>query len=127
MSHYTTLACKLTISDVEAMKDAAKELGLHFKVGGKVRYYYSHGVQNADYVISIDGCPFDVGIIKEPNGNLRLVYDDYQGHVEKVLGKGCHKLIQSTIFHKIRRACNQKGRPILKRMEKGKMMVEIML
>lgn len=126
MSQYTTFGkINLCIYDLDAIKDACQELHLSFRVGGTVRYYWGHNQITADYVISIEGCPYDVGLIKDEFGNFKLVYDTYGGHVEKALGKGCHRLVQSAIFHKIRRACNQRGKPIIRRQGKTSVFVEI--
>jgi len=119
MSHYTTIEVKLSIHDIEAIRDACAELKLKIRAGGIVRYYFSHNQQHADYVVSIPGCPYDVGLVKDGNGNFKLVYDDYQGYVEKALGKGCHKLIQSAIFHKIRRKSVSMGKHIFKQQKSG--------
>lgn len=127
MSHLTELGkVNLGMFDIEAIKDACQELHLTFRVGGHIRYYYGQG-QTADYVISIEGCPYDVGLVKDEQGNFKLVYDKWNDVVEKALGKNCHKLVQSAIFHKIRRACNQKGKPIIKRQGKTSLFVEIMI
>jgi len=119
MSHYSTIKCSLTISDLDFIKEACKELGLTFRVGGKVRFFYSHDQQTADYVISIPGSNYDVGLKRDLAGNLTLIYDKFDGSVEKVLGKDCHKLIQSTIYHKIVKHAKLNGKFVAKRYNKG--------
>ena len=125
MSHYSTIKCTLTINDLDFIKDACKELGLTFRVGGKVRFYYTHDEQTADYVISIPGSRYDVGLKKDKQGNLELVYDKYDGSVEKVLGKDCHKLIQSTVYHKIVRHAKLNRKFVAKRRVGDSLFVEI--
>ena len=128
MSHYTTIEVKLNIYDISAIKDACKELGLTLRGRGKIRYFYTHDQVTADYVISIPNCPYDVGLVKDEKGNLKIVYDDFQGKVEQILGKNCSKLVQSAIFHKIKRAAQLKGKFISKRvMVKDSVFVEILI
>jgi hypothetical protein len=108
MSHYSTHNTKL--NDIDSIKDACNELGLTIKEGGTVRYYSSQGQVKADYVISWSGSPYDVGLVKDKiTGNFNLVYDSYQGYVEKKLGKGCTKLIDSSTFHRIAKKAKLKG------------------
>lgn len=122
MSHYSTVTVK--IDDVNAVKDACKELGLIIKEKGTIRYYYNQGHTTADYVISIPNCPYDVGLVKDPlTGNYNLVYDKYGGHVEKVLGVNCCKLVQSATYHKIAKHAKLKGFFITKQDNKGKLQV----
>jgi hypothetical protein len=98
------------LSDADSVKDACKEMGWTIKEDATVRYYSSYGTVKADYVISAPGCPYDVGLVKDPKtGNYNLVYDSYQGHVEKVFGKGCEKLIMSANFHRIAKKAKAKG------------------
>jgi len=119
MSHYSTHTTKL--NDLDSIKAACTELNLTIKEGGRIRYYSSMGQVNADYVISIQGCPYDVGLVKDQKtGNYNLVYDTWQGYVEKHLGKGCEKLIKSAIFHKIAKKAKGYGYFIQKKdTEKG--------
>ena len=119
MSHYSTHTSKL--NDADSVKDACKELGWTIKENGVVRYYSNYGTVKADYVISAPGCPYDVGLVKDlKTGNYNLVYDTYQGHVEKVFGKGCEKLIKSATFHRIAKKAKGYGYFIAKKdTEKG--------
>ena len=108
MSHYSQHVSKL--NDIDSIKAACEELKLSVKENAYVRYYSSHGQVKADYVISIPGCPYDVGLVKDiKTGNFNLVYDEFQGHVEKILGKKCIKLIESSTYHRISRKAKLKG------------------
>lgn len=128
MSHYTTIKVKLHENDIDALKMACKELGLEFGGKGRVRFYYDRNQVTADYVIKIPGCPYDVGLQKDPiTGDLTLVYDKYEGLVEKVLGVDCAKLVQSTVYNKIAKQAKLKGYFVAKRVEKDSVFVEIKL
>lgn len=127
MSHLSSLASKL--DDIEAIKDACKELGLTIREGGTVRYYYQQSNTKADYVISIPGCSYDVGLMKDTKtGTYNLVYDKFNGYVENKLGKNCSKLVQSATYHKLARGCKLKGCFISKKAtDKGTLRVEILV
>lgn len=122
MSHYSTIAVEL--NDIESIKAACSELNISVKERGKIRYYFSQGVADADYVLSIQGCPYDVGLVKDPKtGNFNLVYDKYGGHVEKVLGKNCSKLVQSATYHRIVKKAKLKGFFVSRTTKDNKMQV----
>lgn len=124
MSHYSTI--KVKIDDIEAVRDACEELGLTLKGKGKVRFYYSHNQIEADYVISIPGCPYDVGLVKDMSGEYSLVYDKFGNHVEKVLGENCHKLVQAAVYHKVKRQAKMRGFFVQKKVnDKGNLVVTL--
>ena len=85
-------------------------MNLTIKENGYVRYYSSHGQVKADFAISWQGGNYDVGLGKDAKtGNYNLVCDEWQGHVEKKLGKGCIKLIESANYHRIVKKAELKG------------------
>jgi len=119
MSHLSTHTSKL--NDLDSLKDACNELGLTIKAGGRPRYYSgAQGSPECDYVISW-GSNYEVGLQKDvKTGNFRLVYDEYTGAVEKKLGKGCSKLVESATYHKIAKKAKGYGYFIQKKdTEKG--------
>jgi hypothetical protein len=115
MSHYSTIKVSLTISDLDFIKEACKELNLTFRIGGKVRFFYGHDQQTADYVISVPGSNYDVGLKRNLKGELELIYDKFDGSIERILGKDCHKLIQSTVYHKICKSAKLNGKVVTKK------------
>ena len=120
MSHLSTHMSKL--SDIDSIKDACNELGLTIKAGGRPRYYSgTHGSPECDYVISWSGSNYDVGLKRdEKTGTYNLVYDSFTGAIEKKLGKGCSKLVQSATYHKIAKKAKGYGYFIQKKdTEKG--------
>jgi len=125
MSHYTQIKCSLTIGDLDFIKEACKELGLTFRIGGKVRFFYNHDQKTADYVISIPGSNYDVGLKADKKGNFELIYDKFDGSVERILGKDCHRLIQSTVYHKICKHAKLNGRFVAKRRVGDSLFVEV--
>jgi len=127
MSHLSSLTSKL--DDIEAIKDACKELGLSIREGGTVRYYYQQSNTKADYIISIPGCNYDVGLSKDvKTGTYNLIYDKYGNYVESKLGKNCSKLVQSATYHKLARGAKLKGCFISKKVtDKGTLKVEILV
>ena len=117
MSH--TSLVQANISDLESVQEACKELNLSIRKGGIVKSYYND--KTADYVISIQGCPYEVGLVwnnKEKKYNL--LYDSYGGHIENKLGKNCGKLVQSAAFHKVAKAAKLKGFFVSKKIEGSK-------
>ena len=127
MSHFSRIAVQL--DDIEAIKEACKELGVTLSAG-KARvagYYGDRGSIEADHVISIAGCHYQVGLVKnEVTGNYDLVYDKFSGEVEKKLGNNCSKLVQSATYHKVARHAKLKGYFITKKLtDKGTLHVEL--
>jgi len=124
MSHLTTYNSQL--NDIDSIRDFCRELGLTIIEGGSVRHYYSTP-SKADYVISWEGTPYDVGLLKNKiTGNYDLVYDSYGGHVERKLGKDCCKLKQGATFHKIAKKAKGYGFFITRKdTEKGTTLVTL--
>jgi hypothetical protein len=113
------------VSDLDFIKEACKELGLTFRVGGKVRFYYSSNQTNADYVISIPGSNYDVGLKNDAKGGFELIYDTYDGTIEKALGKNCCKLVQSTVYHKIMKHAKLNGKLVTRKFKGESLYVEV--
>jgi len=120
MSHYSQFVSKL--NDIDSVRLACEELGLSIRENSTVRGYYSDNQSvKADFVVSWLGCQYEVGLVRDAKtGHFTLVYDTWQGNVEKKLGKGCIKLIESANFHKIAKKAKLKGYFINRRdNEKG--------
>jgi hypothetical protein len=117
MSHTTLVQANIT--DIESVQEACKELGFTIRKGGTVKSYYND--KTADYVISISGCPYEVGLVwNNKEKKYDLLYDSYGGHIESRLGKNCGKLVQSAAFHKVAKAAKLKGFFVAKKIEGNK-------
>jgi hypothetical protein len=120
MSHFSQFVSKL--NDLDSVKAACDELGLSIRANSTVKGYYSDSRSvKADFVISWPDCQYEVGLVRDAKtGHFTLVYDTWNGNVEKKLGKGCVKLIESANFHKIAKKAKLRGYSINRKdNEKG--------
>jgi len=107
MSHWTTV--KTQIKDIKALQAAAKELGLQFIKNGIARGYGKQ-TKTAPYVIGTGtNCPYDIAVEANADGTFGLVTDWWNGHVEKLVGKGFSKLTQLYGVHKATLEAKKKG------------------
>ena len=72
MSHLSTVTTK--IKDIQALREAAKALGLELKTGGRVRGYGGVLYNETDYMIALPG-PFDLGFRKQADGTYAMESD----------------------------------------------------
>lgn len=105
MSHFTTI--KTQIRDIEALRPACAELGLHVESKADARGY-AGAVHKGDYVIRLKG-PYDVALNKQADGSFGMTADLWAGHVEKQVGKNYSRLIQLYAVHKATREARKKG------------------
>ena len=118
MSHYSTVSVNL--DDEASIKAACNEMNLKIRLNSKVKGYYGHGDTVCDIVIEIEGSPYEVGLRRNGKGGYDLIYDKFGGHVEKVLGKDCKKLVESATYHKVTKTARKLGFMIQrKNKEKG--------
>lgn len=61
------------ITDIEALKSAAKDLNMTLVEKGQVRYY--HGTKDADYVLKLPG-KYDLGFVKQKDGSYQFLADN---------------------------------------------------
>lgn len=96
MSHTTAIE-NIVFNDIAALKLAVKELqsqGVKCSLKEKTtpRAYYANqsGMGHADYVLELQGAPYDVGFYydKERKGYVAKT-DLFAGHVAGVLGAAC--------------------------------------
>ena len=111
MSHITRI--EISVKDLQALKQACKDLGLEF-VDGQTHYRWfsrfmgdtelPQGMKESDlgkchHAIRIpnDSTAYELGVRKQKDGSYQLVYDYWQGGfgLENVIGKGAQKLVQS--------------------------------
>ena len=106
MSHFTDIETQ--ISDVEALRDACKELGLELVENAEARGYFRSQSMRGQYVIRLKG-PYDVALNKDKNGFYQITADLWEGRVEQEVGKGYGKLLQLYGAHKVMREARRKG------------------
>ena len=115
MSHFTTI--KTQIRDLDALQDAVVELGLKLLPNAKCRGY--GGVtRRAPHVIRLKG-PYDIAVepATEDKGSYGLTTDWWDGHVEKEVGSGYGRLLQSYGVHKTLREARTRGLRSNRRVE----------
>ena len=105
MSHWTTI--KTNIKDIDALRDACKELGLDLLPNAQARGYGATTTRG-DFVIRLRG-PYDIAVHKEHDGTYRLSTDWWEGHVEQEVGKDYGRLLQLYGVHKATREARKKG------------------
>jgi len=117
MSHWTRVQTQLV--DLEIIKAALAQLdsGIEVLEKGSVR---GHSHTNCDYVIRLRG-HYDVGLKRMAGIGVQpfqLVWDEYGQHVERELGQGCEKLLQTYAEIKLTRDARKQGMRVSK--TKGK-------
>jgi hypothetical protein len=105
MSHFTTIHTQ--IRDIDALRDACKELGLEVLHEAEARGY-GGAVQRGEYVIRLKG-PYDVSLNRQGDGSYGLTADWWDGHVESEVGKDYGRLLQLYGVHKASREARRKG------------------
>lgn len=85
-------------------------MGMTFNEGvGNVRFYGSQ-LKQADHVITVPGCSYDVGVMANKTGGYSLIWDNYRsGGLEKILGAGAGKLKQAYGIEKAKIEARKKG------------------
>jgi len=69
--------------DIDLMEETANSLGLRTMRNAAVRGY-AISKENADLVVS-DGSGYDVGFKRRANGKVEMMYDNWQGHADKMI------------------------------------------
>src|SRR5712664_2992106 len=105
MSHFTTI--QTHIKDIEALKSACAELGLTLEAKGEARGYGNNRYPG-DYIIRLKG-PYDIALVREPNGNYGLVTDWWEGQVEQEVGPKFGRLLQVYGVHKVMREAGKRS------------------
>lgn len=105
MSHFTTIQTQ--IKDIEALKAACAELELTLQEKGEARGY-DNNRHPGDYIVKLKG-PYDIALVREPNGNYGLIADWWEGHVEKEVGAKCGRLLQLYGVHKVMREASKRS------------------
>jgi len=105
MSHFTTIQTQ--IRDVDALRNACREMGLELLEDTEARGYGSQRRQG-DLVIRLKG-PYDIASTKQQDGTYQLATDWWRGHVEKEVGKNYGRLLQLYGVHKAQAEARRKG------------------
>ncbi len=105
MSHFTTIHTQ--IKDIDALRDACRELALELLQNAEARGYGSSR-QRGEFVIRLKG-PYDVALNRQADGSYGLSTDWWDGHVEKELGSNYGRLLQLYAVHKTAREARKRG------------------
>ena len=119
MSQFITVKPEEKIADLDALKAAAKDLGLELVEKGQVRYY--SGTKAADWVLKLPG-KYDLGFVKQPDGSYAFAADneliggrsgsDGYGRADAgraALGENCAKLYQRYRYRQFERKATAQG------------------
>lgn len=121
MSHVAKI--EMEIRDLDCLKAACNELGLHFVVGKRSYAWFGRFVGDhplpegftaqdlgrCDHAISVPGATYQIGVVQR-NGRYHLLWDYYrQGGLEQVLGKGACRLKQAYSVERVRREARTRG------------------
>ena|SRR5690625_6793979 len=112
MSHFTTVHTE--IKDIDALRDACRELGLPLLDQAEARGYATAKLK-ADHVIRLNG-PYDIAVQREKK-SYTLTTDWWNGHVEKEVGPNCGKLVQLYAVHKATREARKRGHQVTRKRE----------
>ncbi len=105
MSHFTNIQTQ--IKDIEALREACRELGLELLQNAEARGYGSTR-QRGELVIRLKG-PYDVALNRQSDGTYGLSTDWWDGHVEKEVGTNYGRLLQLYAVHKAAREARKRG------------------
>ena len=108
MSHIIKLSTE--VKDLECARKAIESLCKVIEVREN-DYYKGYSMsqgkadlmsqEKADLIFKIEGCPYEIGLIKNADGTYRIAYDPYQGHIEKHIGKDAFRLKQEYSYQKL--------------------------
>lgn len=115
MSHFTTIQTQ--VRDLEALRDACSELGLQLNSGTPCRGY-ARQTRKCDHTIVLKG-PYDIAVdpSEAKDGTYGLTTDWWDGHVDKEVGPGYGRLLQSYGVHKTLREAPARGLRTQRRVE----------
>lgn len=90
MSHTTTLK-SVVVRDTQALRSAVTKLqgqGIRCSLQENVvpRMYYQNQHTACAFVVKLDDCKYDVGFDKQTDGTYAPVFDEWAGHIGKVIG-----------------------------------------
>lgn len=86
---------------------AAKKMKIKAVQNDKVRGYLGKTTR-ADIVFKLEG-PYDVGFVKQKDGTYKAIYDPWQGHVERQLGRNLNKFMQFYTLAEVERQARLEG------------------
>ena len=116
MSHLSTVTTK--IKDIQALREAAKALGLELKTCGRVRGYGGVLYKETDYMIVLPG-PFDLGFRKQSDGTYAMECDEglMQGWYDSEagmtkIGRNAGKLKTEYAYAILQAEARRRGRQI---------------
>jgi hypothetical protein len=115
MSHFTTIQTQ--IKDLQALTEACLELGVELQSEVVCRGYGGIS-RTAHRIVRLKG-PYDIAIDPSPQvrGGYDLTTDWWGGHVEKEVGPGFGRLLQSYGVAKTVREAQQRGLRVTRRLE----------
>lgn len=102
MSHFTSITTE--IQDLEACKEALKNMGLELQAKGECRYYY--GTELKENVVKLPG-RYDMSLEKQEDDVYLITADFFDGDVERTIGYGGWILLMKYGENKLRKTCRK--------------------
>ena len=112
MSHFTTI--ETLIKDIDALRAACAELNLTVVQNTQARGFGSNQ-QHGEYVVQLKG-PYDIAVCRQSDGHYTLVADQWEGHVEKEVGRNFSRLLQLYGVHKATREAQKRGLSVKRKL-----------
>jgi len=112
MSHVVEITTKIT--DLTALRVACDELGFHFMQDQRSFVRYQPIPGSCEHAIRIDGCKYEVGVVKQQDGSYQLAYDPwYSGGLGGRIGENAGPLVQGYAKHKTIREAQRLGHRVV--------------
>jgi len=133
MSHM--VSGEIEIKDIDSMQEACESLGLIFRRGATTFEWFGiwvndyHGKDAAyrkidpktfgkcEHAIKIPDVLYEIGLVRDKEGKLRLAYDKYDEQIENNLGVGVYKLVQAYAEKVAEKSLRRKGYSITKTVQ----------
>ena len=122
MSHWTTIETQ--IREIDALRAACAELNLTLLEKAEARGYGDNR-HRGHYVIRLKG-PYDIALVRQPDGQFALTADLWDGHVEQEVGAKYGRLLQLYAVHKATSEARKRGLSVQrKRLQNGAIKLSI--
>ena len=117
MSHIAHI--KTSITNLNALKKAAKRLNGEFRENQKEFIYYSGQKGECEHAIHFNNCAYEIGVTKGEGKEFNLAWDPYNvGGLEKVVGKEMGLLKQYYALETAKQAAMVQGYTSIEKKQK---------
>jgi hypothetical protein len=118
---------KAVINDLPAVQEAAEAMGATVLVNEKARgWSVGRSDKQADLVLRIPDCRFDVAVVRNEDGSYRMEGDLFNGALEKFFGKNFDKLGERYQIARLQRVARKKRMSTRVKENKGHLVLEVL-